>query len=83
MDDMLKQLEKIKSSIEDAKTKRNQIEAETNFTLQKLKSDYECNTIEEAEELLIQLIDETDQLKLSIAKRFEELLKEAEIKGLI
>lgn len=41
MDDMLKQLEKIKSSIEDAKTKRNQIEAETNFTLQKLKSDYE------------------------------------------
>lgn len=80
---MLKQLEKIKSSIEDAKTKRNQIEAETNFTLQKLKSDYECNTIEEAEELLIQLIDETDQLKLSIAKRFEELLKEAEIKGLI
>jgi hypothetical protein len=82
-DDILKQMEALKIKIDNHKALRGQVDAEVKWTMQKLKEDFDCNTIEEAQGLLIQMIDEANETKAQLTTQYAELLREAQDKGLV
>jgi hypothetical protein len=82
-DDILKQMEALKIKIDSHKALRGQVDAEVKWTMQKLKEDFDCNSIEEAQGLLIQMIDEANETKSQLTAQYAELLREAQDKGLV
>jgi hypothetical protein len=82
-DDILKQMEAFKIKIDNHKSLRGQVDAEVKWTMQKLKEDFDCNSIEEAQGLLGQMIDEANETKAQLTAQYAELLREAQDKGLV
>ena len=82
-DDILKQMEAFKIKIDNHKSLRGQVDAEVKWTMQKLKEDFDCNSIEEAQGLLGQMIDEANEIKVQLTAQYAELLREAQGKGLV
>ena len=82
-DDILKQMEAFKIKIDNHKSLRGQVDAEVKWTMQKLKEDFDCNSIEEAQGLLGQMIDEANEIKAQLTAQYAELLREAQDKGLV
>jgi hypothetical protein len=82
-DDILKQMEVFKTKIDNHKALRGQVDAEVKWTMQKLKEDFDCNSIEEAQGLLGQMIDEANETKAQLTTQYAELLREAQDKGLV
>jgi hypothetical protein len=82
-DDILKQMEAFKIKIDNHKALRGQVDAEVKWTMQKLKEDFDCNSIEEAQGLLGQMIDEANETKAQLTAQYAELLREAQDKGLV
>lgn len=82
-DDILKQMEALRIKIDNHKSLRGQVDAEVKWTMQKLKEDFDCSSIEEAQGLLIQMIDEANEVKAQLTDQYAELLREAQEKGLV
>lgn len=82
-DDILKSLEILKGKIDNSKSIRNQVDAEIKWNMQKIKESFDCDTIEEAEGLLVEMLEEAEQKKKIISTQHAALVKEAQQRGLI
>jgi predicted nuclease with TOPRIM domain len=82
-DDILKQLETYKQKIDARKSERNQVDAELKWIKGKLKETFDCDSIEEAQGLLVEMISEADANRQTLKDKYAELVREAQEKGLI
>ena len=72
----IKDFEKLKKDIEEAKSKRSRIEGVLEQDMKRLKDEYKCNSIEEAEKKLDELNKEIDEGEIALydlMKQIEEL----------
>lgn len=82
-DDILRHLESLKHKIEERKAQRNQVDAEVKWNMQKLKELFDCDCLEEANGLLVEMLSEADATQKELAEKYNALLLNAQQKGLI
>jgi len=78
-----KRLENIKEQLEKLKEKQRETEAEKKMLMKKLKDDYGCSNIKEAETLLEELEEEKEEKEKEINKRNEKLISDMKAEGLM
>jgi hypothetical protein len=78
-----KRLENIKKQLEDLKEEQREKETEKKIILKKLKEDFECKSIKEAEELLEEMDEEVEELEKKITEKTEKLIEGMKAEGLV
>lgn len=67
------ELIELQEKIEQHKTQKAQLEGERNAILKQLKEDWDCKTVKQAEQKIVELEEERDSLDLQIAEGLNEL----------
>jgi hypothetical protein len=75
---IINELESLKETIEQTKEDAAKIEGRLQVTLERLKTEFELSSIEEAEEKIVSLKEELAILDRKIEKEFLELKQEYE-----
>lgn len=78
-----KRLESIKEQLQQLKEKQQEAEAEKKMLMKKLKTDYECDTLEEAKALVEELEEALEDLEKDISKKTEKLINDMKGEGLM
>ncbi len=76
MEDKVKKLLAIKERIEKGKTRVSKLEGQQEQQLSNLKKEFECDTVEEAEKLLLDFGEELDELEKDFEEDYAKLEKE-------
>ncbi len=63
----------LKEKIESKKTEKDRLQGQLDEKYRVLKSDYNCNTTEEANEYIDELQEESEQLTQTITKELEDI----------
>jgi hypothetical protein len=77
------QLNEIKALLEDRKAKVDTAKAQKEFLLKQLKDNFECDTLDEAVELLEELTSDKEKIDKEITLKTNELIRKMEEEGLI
>jgi hypothetical protein len=80
---MIHQLDTIRKAIQEKENLRGVCEAELRFNLNQLKEKYSCKSLQEAKDLLSQLLNEMEEEDKRNSKTFESIIAEATDKGLL
>ena len=83
MNDIVAKLKSLQDTLNQRRQERDQIGAEIQFYLTKLKTEYECATLEEAQGLLTELQSERKNVQDKITADMEQIIQQARAKGLI
>ena len=75
-------LEHLKHKLQEFKNRADTAKAQEEYSLKQLKNEFECDTLEEAEELLEELIAEKETLDKEITEKTDILLERMEKEGI-
>lgn len=73
MDNKITELTEIKERIDSSKQKVSELKANQNFLLKKLKDEWNCNTLEEAEKMVIDLKASISTMESDLNKKLDEI----------
>lgn len=68
-----KQIDELKTNIDDAKDERNRLQGRFDESMQKLKDDFNCDSIESAKEKLETFTNRRDSLTKELEEKVTEL----------
>jgi hypothetical protein len=78
--DLGKELLEIREEIDKRKTKKSEQEGALKIYYNRLKTEFGCNTIDEAEEYIEKLSEERDELKLQLEQGVDDIKQQLKLK---